>query len=145
MTIELIKRMIDACFLAKRARDLLPALPKGVTPAFIQYMDAIQNLESRGVRVKVSDISDELKLPRPGVTRTVKEMELAGYLRKESSTEDGRVTYLSLTEAGKTLSQKYNQDTFLALLPAMEKQISDEDAACMIRTMETLFRIMNEQ
>ena len=145
MTIELIKHMIDACFIAKRARDLLPALPKGVTPAFIQYMDAIQNLESRGVRVKVSDISDELKLPRPGVTRTVKEMEQAGYLRKESSAEDGRVTYLSLTESGRALSQKYNQDTFLALLPAIEKELSEEDAACTIRTMEKLFRIMNEQ
>ena len=143
MTIELIKRMIDACFLAKRARDLLPTLPKGVTPAFIQYMDAIQNLEARGVRVKVSDISDGL--PRPGVTRTVKEMEQAGYLHKESSAEDGRVTYLSLTETGRALSQKYNQDTFLALLPAIEKEISEDDAACMIRTVEKLFRIMNEQ
>ena len=145
MTIELIKRMMGACFLAKRARDLLPALPKGVTPSFIQYMDAIQNLESRGVRVKVSNISDELGLPRPGVTRTVKEMEQAGYLHKESSADDGRVTYLSLTETGRALSQKYNQDTFLALLPTIEQQISEDDAACMIRTLEKLFRIMNEQ
>ena len=29
------------------------------------------------------------------------------------NSEDGRVTYLSLTESGRALSQKYNQDTFL--------------------------------
>ena len=30
MTPELIKRMIDACYLGKRARELLPPLPAGV-------------------------------------------------------------------------------------------------------------------
>lgn len=30
MTIELIKQLLDACYLAKRAREMLPALPEGV-------------------------------------------------------------------------------------------------------------------
>ena len=75
MTIELIKRMMDTCYLAKRARDMLPPLPDGVMPSYIQYLDAIQKLEAKGLRVKVSDLSDALGLPRPGVTRTVKDME----------------------------------------------------------------------
>ena len=145
MTIQNIKALLDACYLAKRVRELLPALPQGVSPSYVQYLDIIEQLEARGIRVRVSDISDALHLPRPGVTRTVKEMEDGGYLEKTASAEDGRVTYLSLTEAGRALSQKYNQDTFLALLPAIEKEISEEDAACTIRTMEKLFRIMNEQ
>ena len=29
MTIELIKQLLDACYLAKRAREMLPALPEG--------------------------------------------------------------------------------------------------------------------
>lgn len=32
MNIALIKRMMDACYQAKRVRDLLPALPDGVLP-----------------------------------------------------------------------------------------------------------------
>ena len=72
MNIALIKRMMDACYQAKRVRDLLPALPDGVLPSFIQYLDAIQTLEQQGVQVKVSDLSDALSLPRPGVTRTVR-------------------------------------------------------------------------
>ena len=32
MTIELIKQLMDTCYLAKRARDLLPPLPDGVSP-----------------------------------------------------------------------------------------------------------------
>ena len=35
MTIELIKRMMDTCYLAKRARDMLPPLPNGVMPSNI--------------------------------------------------------------------------------------------------------------
>ena len=82
MTIETIKRMLDACYQGKRIRDMLPPLPKGVTSSYIQYLDVIQSLERNGVHVKISDISDALNLPRPGVTRTVKEMEDKGYLKK---------------------------------------------------------------
>lgn len=28
MTIELIKQLLDACYLAKRAREMLPTLPE---------------------------------------------------------------------------------------------------------------------
>lgn len=144
MTAELIKRLMDACYEGKRARDLLPPLPAGVLPSYIQYLDAIQRLEQEGVRVKVSDISNKLNLPRPGVTRTVKEMETKGYLKKLASSEDGRVTYLSLTEEGKALSEKYDAQYFRGLLPYLE-DISDADAETTIRTIETLYRVMCER
>lgn len=144
MTAELIKRLMDACYEGKRARDLLPPLPAGVLPSYIQYLDAIQRLEQEGVRVKVSDISNKLNLPRPGVTRTLKEMETKGYLKKLASSEDGRVTYLSLTEEGKALSEKYDAQYFRSLLPYLE-DISDADAETTIRTIETLYRVMCER
>lgn len=132
MTIELIKQLLDACYLAKRAREMLPALPEGVTSSYIQCLDVIQKLQTRGIWPKISDLSDALNLPRPGVTRTVKEMEHKGYLRKQVSAEDGRVTYLFLTESGQALSQKYNTDYFSQLLPYLDG-ISEEDAACTIK------------
>lgn len=117
MNEEKIKRMLDACYLAKRTRELLPELPEGVTPAYIQYMDVIHKLQEKKERVKVSDISDTLKLPRPGVTRTVKEMEKKGYLTKYASEEDGRITYVFITEKGEELSDKYDKKL---LQPAFE-------------------------
>ena len=56
MTTERIKRMMDACYLAQRARSLLPPLPKGVLSSYIQYLDIIQRLESRacGSRCRTS-------------------------------------------------------------------------------------------
>ena len=79
---------------------MLPPLPEGVRSSFIQYLDTIQSLEGQGVQVKVSDISDAMELPRPGVTRTVKEMEEKGYLKKMASEADGRVTYIAVTRKG---------------------------------------------
>ena len=52
MNEEKIKRMLDACYLAKRTRELLPELPEGVTPAYIQYMDVIHKLQEKKERVK---------------------------------------------------------------------------------------------
>ena len=144
MDIELIKRMMDACYQGKRIRDMLPPLPKGVTSSYIQYLDVIQSLERNGIHVKISDISDALNLPRPGVTRTVKEMTAKGYLTKTASEEDGRVTYLTITEAGRKLWEIYDGQYFAALQPALE-DIPDEDAEAMIRTIEKLYQVMSER
>lgn len=115
MEIATIKAVLDACYQAQRIRAMLPTLPDGVTPSYIHFFDLIETMEQKGMRVKVSDISDRLGIPRPGVTRTVKEMEAKGYLQKVSSAQDKRVTYLSMTEAGKALSRKYNEEFSVSL------------------------------
>lgn len=74
--------MMDACYQAKRIREMLPALPTGVTPSYIHFLDVVEIMEKQGISVKISDISDYLHIPRPGVTRTVREMEEKGYLRE---------------------------------------------------------------
>lgn len=144
MTTTQIKKLLDACYVAGRVRGLLPPLPQGVLPSYIQYLDVIHTLSQRGEPVRVSDVSDALDLPRPGVTRTVKEMEAKGYLAKTASAEDRRVTYLSLTEAGQQLYAQYDTEYFRALLPALAG-VSDADAACTIRTIETLYRVLSER
>ena len=144
MRIETLKKMFDACYQAKRARDLLPPLPNGVTSSYIHYLDAIQILEKQEIHVKVSDISDTLKLPRPGVTRTVKEMEKKGYLTKYASEEDGRITYVFITEKGEELSDKYDKNYYSRLLKYMD-HISEEEADCMISTIEKFYKVMSER
>ena len=144
MTIQTIKALLDACYQAKRVRELLPALPNGVAPSFIQYLDVIEGLENRGIRVKISDISDALNLPRPGVTRTVKEMEARGYLRKIASQEDGRITYLAVTPEGEALSALYNQRYFQQLAPFLA-DISPEDAECTVRTIGKFYQVLCER
>ena len=141
MTNEKIKRMLDACYLAKRIREMLPPLPEGVIPSYIKYLEVVQTLEKNSSHVRVSDISDALDLPRPGVTRTVKEMEQKGYLRKLASSDDRRVTYISITEEGRELSRKYDENYFSELSAYLD-DISEEEADCMIRTIGKFYEII---
>lgn len=144
MNIQTIKAMMDACYQAKRIREMLPALPAGVTPSYIHFLDVIEIMEGQGISVKISDISDYLHIPRPGVTRTVREMEEKGYLTKRVAAEDGRVTYISITEEGRALSKKYNDDVFKSLLDPLD-EISEEDAETMIHTIDTFYKVMCER
>ena len=144
MTNEKIKRMLDACYQAKRIREMLPPLPEGIVSSHIRYMDMIQELQKRKDHVKVSDLSDVLNIPRPGVTRTIKEMEKKGLVQKTASPDDGRVTYLSLTDHGKEISEKYNENYFNELTPYLD-DISDADADCMVQTIQKFYDIMCER
>lgn len=98
MNSQKTKEMLDSCYMAKRILDLLPELPEGVLPSYIRYLEAIIDLKERYGKVKVSEISEALNLPRPGVTRTVGSMVEKGYLNKVSSKEDGRVTYIEVNK-----------------------------------------------
>ena len=144
MNPEKIKRMIDACYQANRVRELLPPLPEGVTPAYIRYIDTIHKLRSGQERVKISDISDYLQLPRPGITRTVTEMVKKGYLTKKTSSVDGRITYVQVTKKGEALSEKYDTNYYNRLCPYLAC-ISEEEADCMIETIGKLYNVMSER
>ena len=144
MTPEKIKEMVDACYLAKRIRDLLPQLPEGVAPSYLQVLDTLRRLHAGGNPVKVSDISAALGLPRPGVTRLVKQMEAKGYLRKFSAPEDGRITYVTVTEKGAALSDKFDRQFYDRLAKQMDG-ISEAEADTMIRTISRFYQIMSER
>ena len=142
MNNRLVKQMFDACYMAKRTRDMLPPLPEGVQPSYIHCLDCILCLEEKGKQVRISDLSEFLNIPRPGVTRTVKEMEAKGYLQKMASPDDGRVTFLTATEKGRKLHQKYDEEYFNGLLPYFNS-ISEEEAETMIATIEKFYQIMS--
>lgn len=141
MTTTKIKEMLDACYLAKRIHDLMPPLPEGVAPSYIHIMDCIRRGEAEGHQVKVSEISSMLNLPRPGVTRTLKEMEQRGFIEKIHSTSDGRVVYITLTKTGLDISNTFDTKFFQDLLPYIQN-ISMEDADQMIATIETFYQAM---
>lgn len=144
MTKEKIKQVMDACYQAKRVRDMMPKLPNGVTPTHIHYLDVITRLERSDTEVKVSDISDELGLPRPGVTKTVKDMERLGFVEKKTSEADGRYVYIRSTQSGRELVDKYVDEYFSDLGSALG-DITDESADIMIELIEKLYEVMSKR
>lgn len=138
MTIENIKHVLDALHKAKRISDMLPLLPDGVTPSYIRYLDIIVRIKREKGEVRVSDLSDALSVKRPGVTRTLNEMEKKGYLEKVQSEKDGRVTYISITQEGEKLSKRYNEDVFVPLVEKLSP-LSDEEALTVIKTIDAFY------
>ena len=135
--------MLDSCYMAKRILDMLPKLPEGVLPSYVRYLETIIELEEKNQKVKVSDVSEVLNLPRPGVTRTINAMEEKGYLKKETAKHDGRVTYVTVTKEGKMIFEKYNKNYFQKLALCLN-HVSNDEADCMIQTIEKFYEVMCE-
>lgn len=143
MKSEKVKEMLDSCYMAKRILDMLPKLPEGVLPSYVRYLETIIELEEKNQKVKVSDVSEVLNLPRPGVTRTINAMEEKGYLKKETAKHDGRVIYVTVTKEGKMIFEKYNKDYFQKLALCLN-HVSNDEADCMIQTIEKFYEVMCE-
>lgn len=144
MNSQKTKDMLDSFYKAKRILDLLPDLPEGVLPSYIRYLERIIELQEVHEKVKVSDLSSALNLPRPGVTRTVNSMVEKGYLNKMSSKEDGRVTYIEISDKGMALFEKFNREFFNDLSSSLN-HISVEEADIMIETIEKFYQVMCER
>lgn len=144
MNSQKTKDMLDSFYMAKRILDLLPELPEGVLPSNIRYLERVIELQETHEKVKVSDLSSALNLPRPGVTRTVGSMVEKGYLNKMSSKEDGRVTYIEISDKGMALFEKFNREFFNDLSSSLN-HISIEEADIMIKTIEKFYQVMCER
>ena len=144
MNSQKTKDMMDSFYMAKRILDLLPELPEGVLPSYIRYLERVIELQKTHERVKVSDLSSALNLPRPGVTRTVSSMVEKGYLNKISSKEDGRVTYIEISDKGMALFEKFNREFFNDLSSSLN-HISIEEADIMIESIEKFYQVMCER
>ena len=144
MNSQKTKDMLDSFYMAKRILDLLPELPEGVLPSYIRYLERVIELQETHEKIKVSDLSSALNLPRPGVTRTVNSMVEKGYLNKMSSKEDGRVTYIEISDKGMALFEKFNKEFFNDLSSSLN-HISVKEADIMIETIEKFYQVMCER
>ncbi len=107
MNASLLKDFFFSCRDAKKILELMPQLPDGMTPRHIQIIDTIFQLECKNELVKISDISAELNVTRPSITRLVTELTRLGAVKKAASGADGRVIYVSLTDSGRSYYDFY--------------------------------------
>ena len=78
------------------------------------------------------------------MTRTVKEMEKRAISRNMRLRRTVRITYVFITEKGEELSDKYDKIITVKLLKYMD-HISEEEADCMISTIEKFYKVMSER
>lgn len=71
----------------------------------IHYLDAIRHLEAP----KISELAGHFKVTKPTATIALERLERKGFIRKVSSSEDGRVSYVHLTSKGLKISELHDQ------------------------------------
>ena len=108
----------------------------------------------------ITEAANRLYISQPSLTNAIRELEKEmnivifnrtnkgislskeGYLKKIVSEENGRIMYITITDAGEELSEKYNRQFFGSLSESLG-DISDAD--CTIRTIEKIYEIMCER
>lgn len=106
MSNEMIKQLLDACFLAKKITELMPGLPKGLKPRHIHIITCIAERGEAGESARVSDISADLRVTMPSITKLINEL-VALKIAIKSPLEDKRAIALSLTALGEEYYDTY--------------------------------------
>lgn len=138
------KKMMDSFYEAKAVIDLQPPLEGGLTPLDIRIIDTIHQLSEKGP-VRVSDVSARLNLPRPGITRSLKQMEQLGFIIKKHDDADARTVHVQLSEKGNRAYEKYVVSYYQKLTKVLE-DVDEKDLETTIRTIhEVLDRVRKAQ
>lgn len=136
-----LKRLLDACFTAKRVVETLPELPGGMKPRHVHVLDAVYEIQSARCSCRVSDVSSRMNITMPSITKLIQELEAMGMLEKYADKTDRRVTLLKLTKKGNECVQRHVIDFHREWSGALT-DISDEEAETAIRVIGSLKNTM---
>lgn len=142
MKAELAKKMMDSFYEARAVLELQPPLEEGLLPSYVRILDAVHQLSEKGP-VRVSDISEKLNLPRPGVTRSLKQMEQYGYVIKKHDDNDARTIHVKLTEKGIRAYEKYIVSYYRKLTEVL-KDVDEDDLKTMIAMIDEVYQKVSE-
>ncbi|PWR74729.1 MarR family winged helix-turn-helix transcriptional regulator [Methanospirillum lacunae] len=86
----------------------------------------------------MKDLATKIHRSKPNVTVLVNKLVELGYVKKEKSTDDNRVTYISLTEKGESL-----KPVFIYVSKKLQKAVygglSDEESELLERLLQKVY------
>ncbi len=94
-------------------------------------------------RISVSDLAQRTRRTKSTVSVLVEKLVKAGYVCKEKSTEDSRVTFVRLTEKGKSL-EAVMQAVSVTLNDKLTAPLTQEEAAALEVLLEKVVRAVKE-
>lgn len=136
-----IKLLLDSCFVAKNITEKMKPLPAGLKPRHIHIIDAISRLVEKMDEVRISDVSHQLNITMPSVTKLINELEGENVVHKHAQAEDKRVTLVTLTPLGKEYEQKYVEQYHSEWAQKLT-DVSDRDVQTVVSTLSKLAKAM---
>lgn len=143
MTPELVRQILDSCFIGKHITEMMPSLPKGMKPRHIHILQAVGQGQKEGRTVLPTDISREWKVTKPSIIRLIRELEDMGALWAEPGGADRRTRELRLTEKGQRYYEQYVEQYHQRLAEKL-KDLDEDECRGAVRLWQTLYIQMRE-
>ena len=89
---------------------------------------------------RVSDLARALQLTPAAITQLVAELEGRGYVRRERNQRDGRVVFVSLTEAGEEILMAHRVRR-RAEIRRLVSALDPEDRGALVRILHRLLEV----
>lgn len=99
----------------------------------LSYLSEINKIQM----TTTSELSEQLSLTKPTVTEAIKKLEKNGFIQKHKCIDDGRVTYLTLSEKGKQIAN-IDQTSLEKLVSTLESRLSDQQLDSLIEILRSL-------
>lgn len=135
--------ILETLWLAKKAIECLPQLPKGMKPSHIRALDVIYQKHKQNGSVRVTDVSVAMQITKPSITKLINELVTIGTVKKTIAVEDKRIVLVELSPFGKECVQKYVLN-YHAKLAEKFSQIEQENYFSTIETVKFIYQSMKE-
>lgn len=96
-----------------------------------------------GDGISQKTLKENLAVDKATVSRSVSSLLKKGYLKKESSPEDGRINLIYLTSKGEQMEAKIN-NIYQKWFAIFTDEISDEDAKKVLETLKRMYKIVKK-
>lgn len=91
-------------------------------------------------RMTMSDLAERAMITRSGATRLVERMERQGWVRRETLSDNRRVTYAVLTSEGVKAVRASSKATFAARAELFDERLDDTEVRDLRRVLGKLLR-----
>lgn len=139
----MVAPILDALWLAKKALELMPELPRNMKPSHIRVLNVICKIYQQNGSVCVSDISTALKITKPSVTKLINELVVLQTITKTTDGADRRIVLLEPTAVGLECVRRYVVN-YHARLAEYFSQLDPEKYRTTIETVEFIHHSMKE-
>ncbi|MFI5275611.1 MAG: MarR family winged helix-turn-helix transcriptional regulator [Candidatus Saccharimonadales bacterium] len=131
-TYAVVQRMMHTCL--QRAFDEL-----GVAPSQLQLLHLIKHNQP----VSLKTVAAELRLTPGAITQQVESVVKAGYVNRNESSEDRRITVASLTPSGSAILKRLERMK-QELLTKVVADLNDEELEVFLRVQQKMLVHLEE-
>lgn len=115
----------------------------GLTPSEILVLFCVKKRMTKGVGLKISEISRYLKVAAPTITQQINTLENRGYVERSTDEQDRRAVRIKLTAAGEKVITRASDDFFTSF-NGLVAYLGEDQSKQLVELLSKVFTYFNE-